>query len=672
MSKMKRMLGSKAAFVVGTWVAYALAFIPLYHLVELTVAALALLPVVVTGWLFGMRAGLLAGLLTFPLNMLLTTLVSGTGWDMMTPEGLFGSIIILLLGEVVGRLRDMGERVKQELTERKRAEEALRRVHDELERRVEERTSELVIANEQLKREIEERRRAEGALRESEERLRILLDSTPSGIVVIDAETHVIVAANPVATEMIGVPPEQVIGSVCHNYICPAEKGRCPITDLGQTVDNSERVLLNADGRSVPILKTVAPVMLDGREHLLESFVDITERKRAEEEIRKLNQFLDSVIDTANVWMDVLDEKANVVIWNKAAEEISGYSREEVVGHGKIWEWLYPDEEYRNEIVAEAVAIIEKGKEEEDAETTIRRKDGQTRIISWNSRSLVDEKGNPIGSIALGRDITERKWAEEQLKRYAAELEQANEEVKQFAYIVSHDLRAPLVNLKGFAAELRAALAVIGSAVITALPTLDEKQRQTVTMALEEDVPEALGFIDSSVTRMDDFINALLKLSRLGRRELKLERIDMDALVQATLQTLAHQIEQRQVSVTVGSLPTVVADWASAEQIMGNLLNNAVLYLDPVRPGEIEITGERDHDGTTFRVWDNGRGIAEEDMDKVFAPFRRAGKQDVPGEGMGLAYVQTLVRRHGGRIWVEPGPGTGSTFYFTIPDSGRK
>jgi len=97
-----------------------------------------------------------------------------------------------------------------------------------------------------------------------------------------------------------------------------------------------------------------------------------------------------------------------------------------------------------------------------------------------------------------------------------------------------------------------------------------------------------------------------------------------------------------------------------------------VLYLDPNRPGEIEITGERDHDETTFRVRDNGRGIVEEDMDKVFAPFRRAGKQDVPGEGMGLAYVQTLVRRHGGRIWVESGPGTGSTFYFTIPDSGRK
>jgi signal transduction histidine kinase len=262
--------------------------------------------------------------------------------------------------------------------------------------------------------------------------------------------------------------------------------------------------------------------------------------------------------------------------------------------------------------------------------------------------------------------ITACKQAEEQLQRYAAQLERSNEEVKQFAYIVSHDLRAPLTNLRGFSEELYYALEVIGSAMDTALPHLDEKQRLAVATALQEDVPEVLGFIDSSVARMDRFINAVLKLSRLGHRELKLERIDMNALVQANLQTLAHQIEERQVKVTVEPLPEVAADRTSMEQIMGNLLNNAVLYLDPGHPGKIEITARRGCDETTFHVHDNGRGIVEEDMDKVFAPFRRAGKQDVPGEGMGLAYVQTLVRRHGGRIWCESEPGVGTTLTFTI------
>jgi signal transduction histidine kinase len=185
-------------------------------------------------------------------------------------------------------------------------------------------------------------------------------------------------------------------------------------------------------------------------------------------------------------------------------------------------------------------------------------------------------------------------------------------------------------------------------------------------------VPEALSFIDASVTRMDHFINALLKLSRLGRRELDLEFINMNILLHDTLETLAHQIEQRQVQVTIGSMPPVMADRTSMEQILGNILNNAIIYLEPDRPGRIEITGERNKDETIFRIRDNGRGIAQEDMDKVFAPFRRAGRQDVPGEGMGLAYVQALVRRHDGRIWCESELGMGTTFTFTIPNHRGK
>jgi PAS domain S-box-containing protein len=268
---------------------------------------------------------------------------------------------------------------------------------------------------------------------------------------------------------------------------------------------------------------------------------------------------------------------------------------------------------------------------------------------------------------AVRRELAERKQAEERLQHYSAELAQSNEELKQFTYTISHDLRAPLVNLKGFSGELSYALEVLRSALHDILPQLDEEHRSAVIGALLADVPEALGFIDASVSRMDHYINALLKLSRLGRRELVLERVDMEALVKTTVETLAYQIEQRRARVTVGPLPAVVADRTLMEQVMGHILNNAILYLEAGRPGEIEITGERNGDETIFRVRDNGRGIAPEDMDKVFAPFRRAGKQDVPGEGMGLAYVQTLVRRHGGRIWCESGLGMGTMFTLTVP-----
>ena len=141
---------------------------------------------------------------------------------------------------------------------------------------------------EELEKEAVERRRVEDALRENEVRLKAVLDTVQAGIVVIDPENHTIVGVNAAAGKMFGAPREQILGSVCHKYICPAEKGECPITDLEQDLDNAERELLTANGRRVPILKTVVSVSLAGRKHLLESFLDITERKRAEEEREQL------------------------------------------------------------------------------------------------------------------------------------------------------------------------------------------------------------------------------------------------------------------------------------------------------------------------------------------------------------------------------------------------
>jgi PAS domain S-box-containing protein len=137
-----------------------------------------------------------------------------------------------------------------------------------------------------------ERKRAEEALRESESRLRIVLESVQTGIVMIDYETHQIIDANPIAVKMIGDPKEQIIGSVCHKYIWPPEKGQCPITDLGQSVDNSERLLLTTGGEKCPIVKTVVPVIIEGKKRLIESYMDITELKRMEEALRQKTEDL--------------------------------------------------------------------------------------------------------------------------------------------------------------------------------------------------------------------------------------------------------------------------------------------------------------------------------------------------------------------------------------------
>jgi signal transduction histidine kinase len=150
---------------------------------------------------------------------------------------------------------------------------------------------------------------------------------------------------------------------------------------------------------------------------------------------------------------------------------------------------------------------------------------------------------------------------------------------------------------------------------------------------------------------------------------LVIESVDTEALAQNIAQTLTHQLTQYDARITIEPLPTVNADRIAMEQILSNLLGNAVKYLEPSRPGEITVRAECEADTTTFHVCDNGRGITEGDLPRVFELFRRVGRQDTPGEGMGLAYVQTLIRRHGGEITCQSTLGVGTIFSFTIANS---
>jgi PAS domain S-box-containing protein len=285
------------------------------------------------------------------------------------------------------------------------------------------------------------------------------------------------------------------------------------------------------------------------------------------------------------------------------------------------------------------------------------------------SASVMREGGgdDAQGIVCVARDITPLKQAEAQLKSYSSDLRAMNEELKSFAYIVSHDLRAPLVNIRGFSDELGRSFADIESCYAKHQEILPPDERRRIEPLFRQDIPEALSFIRSSVARMDNQISAILKLSRAGRRKLNPEPLRTGEFVRGLLATLTHQLESRNVAVTVGDLPDIVADRTAMEQVFGNLLDNAVKYLEPGRPGVIAVTAEERDGETVFRVQDNGRGMAQEDIPKAFEIFRRVGKQDVPGEGMGLAYVKALVRGMGGRIWCQSEPGNGTTFHITVP-----
>ena len=263
---------------------------------------------------------------------------------------------------------------------------------------------------------------------------------------------------------------------------------------------------------------------------------------------------------------------------------------------------------------------------------------------------------------------------EQRVRDRTADLGRANEEIQRFAYIVTHDLRAPLVNIMGFTSELEGCLTAIQGYVKQSDAASPDAAVQAARTAALEDLPEAVGFIRSSTRKMDGLINAILKLSREGRRVLKPERIQLDALLETAAANLQHQVVEAGGDVVIEShVPPLVSDRLALEQIFGNLLENAVKYRAPDRPLRIRIRAkEQLGQRIVVEVEDNGRGIAEQDHERVFDLFRRSGAQDRPGEGIGLAHVRTMVRNLGGDITLESDLARGTTMKLNLPRDLRQ
>jgi PAS domain S-box-containing protein len=396
----------------------------------------------------------------------------------------------------------------------------------------------------------------------------------------------------------------------------------------------------------------------------------------AEQGLSQTPRWGQAIIDGLGEAVIALDENRTVALFNRQAEELFGYRAEEILGHPL------------DRLVPLSYRAVHPAQIETFAAGPVRhRQMGSRDILTGVHKSgaeipieITISKCETEGRrllLAVARDATRRKQAEEALceanamlerrvEERTAELAAANEELRMFAYVVSHDLRAPLITLKGFAGELRAAVARL-EPMVAGAGEISDAQRATGIHAFQNEIPEALEFIDAASRQMDRRISGMLKLSRLGRRALVFESVDLAALAGDIGKTLGHQLRERQASVAFGALPTIIADRDSMEAVLANLLANAVQYLVPDRPGRLEIWAERLAEETVVHVRDNGRGIASEDLDKVFEPFRRVGTPDVPGEGMGLAFAKVLIRRHGGRIWLTSTPGVGTTFHFTVP-----
>lgn len=521
---------------------------------------------------------------------------------------------------------------------------------------------------------------ANQALTEERQHLRGLFEQAPGFMAALSGPDHVFTMANAAYMRLIG--RENIIGKSVREALPEVvEQGFLDLLDRvyqsGQPfVGRSIRIVLESSSSGASeerFLDFVYQPIFNPDGKVSGIFVqghDVTEQKRNEEALRESEERFRVIANSIDQMIWATQPNGFHDYYNQRWYEYTGVPEGTTDGEG--WNGMFhPDDQDMAWKVWRQ--CLETG-EPYHIEYRLRHRSGEYRWVLGRAQPLRDSIGRIVRWYGSCTDIHEVKQAQEETRRLAsiladrvAELDEANEEIQRFAYIVSHDLRAPLVNVMGFTSELEAAQAEVERFYRHVFGKDPQLVTPEARMAVETDLPEAIGFIRSSTVKMDKLINAILKLSREGRRVLVPEPLTMRQLLEAQSRSVAHQLQERGARLIVEAVPNLTSDRFAIEQVFGNLIDNAVKYLDSSRPGQIVIRGRDLGSSVQFEIEDNGRGIDPKDFERIFDLFRRSGVQDQQGEGIGLAHVRALVRRLGGTISVSSRLGEGSTFTVVLP-----
>ena len=502
----------------------------------------------------------------------------------------------------------------------------------------------LTHKNESLHAEIIGRKQVEEALRKSEERFRSLVETSNDWIWEVD-QNSVYTYVSPKVRDLLGYEPEEIVGKTPFDFMSPDEAERVAklfqdVVETRESIAGLENTHLHKDGRWV-VLETNGAPILDASGNLLGYRGidrDISERKKAEEQILRLKK----AIEDMRLGVTITDLGGKILYTNPAEARMHGYQVEDLIGQDigifapparrdpmtldQITQW--------NGSIRESVNI---------------RKDGGTFPVWLISDIVRDAEEKPTAIVTSCEDITERKRVEAEREALIAELEVKNAELERFTYSVSHDLKSPLVTVKGF------------------LGFLEQDAMKGDIERLQADIQR----IREATDTMHHLLNDLLELSRIGRLVNPPQQTAFDELAHEAVERVTGQIAERVVQVNIApDLPAVYGDRPRLVEVLQNLIDNAVKFMGDQPEPVVEIGVNHREDELVFYVADNGIGIDPRYHEKVFGLFDRLD-QSIDGTGIGLALVKRIVEVHGGRIWVESeGQGHGSTFSFTLPQKG--
>jgi PAS domain S-box-containing protein len=493
-------------------------------------------------------------------------------------------------------------------------------------------------------------------------RLGAIVNSSDDAIVGKTLE-GIVTSWNGGAEKMYGYSAEEMIGQSVSKLI-PAGglddfKAIIENVKQGKPVRQYDVVRVRKDGEEIHVSLVVSPIMEASGEVIGSSSIahDISAYKRAEERVRKASRYTRSLIEASLDPLVTISRDGTITDVNESTEKVTGVSRQQLIG-SDFSDYFTEPEKARSgyqQVFAQGFVT--------DYPLAIRHTSGKITDVLYNATVFRNEQGEIEGVFAAARDITARKQAEkartraeESLCKLNAELEQRveertaelaalNKELEAFNYAVAHDLRAPLRHIHGFAEIL----------ADEAAPNLDDAAKRH------------LETIRDSVQHMSQLLEDLLNLSRLGRQELRKQPCDLNELIGEVMAALKPEAKDREVEWRVAKLPFIEGDPGLTKQVLFNLLSNALKFTRPRHPAIIEIGQTTVEGEAVIFVRDNGVGFDMKYMDKLFGLFQRLHRQqDFEGTGVGLAIVQRIVNRHGGRVWAVSEVEKGATFYVRL------
>ena len=504
----------------------------------------------------------------------------------------------------------------------------------------------IVITDLSEQKHYEELKIAHQELTERENRFRTLFENSMDAI-LLTIPDGTILSANPAAEKMFGYNEEEII-KLGRNAIVDTEDPNFPVILEERVInDKSEGELLfiRKNGEKFPA-EVSANIFWDGYGNKRSTLVirDITRRKQIEAALKKSERSLANAQHIAHIGSWEWNVKTGEVGWSNELYIIYDIDPNKFTPSLEAFnDFVHPEDvEYVNENVDQ---ILSTGKPH-DFDFRIILGDGSIRVLNTLAEvARFDENGDPSLILGTNQDITERKEIELELNENIRNLARSNQELEQFAYVASHDLREPLRMITSF------------------LQLLERRYNEQ----LDKEATEFIGYAVDGAKRLDNMIKDLLQYSQVTRKRVVFESVKSELVLEQTLINLKVPIDENKAVITHGSLPIVMGDAELLILLFQNLISNSIKYRSDKTP-KIDISAKKEDDHYLFSIKDNGIGMSTKYLDRIFTIFKRLHTMDeFDGTGIGLAIAQKIVHQHNGQIWVESGLGKGSTFYFTLP-----